>query len=654
MIVLSAQKLVRQFDVEPVLREVSFELRRGEKVGVVGPNGCGKSTLMRILAGDDTADRGAVVKPQGTDIRLLKQQIETTTDEPLIEVVRGGLAHLYALQDESITLAERMAKVAGDATELERVHARYDHVQAELQRHDAYALDHRVEEVLDGLGFERGEWDRPLSSFSGGQQNRAGLGAMLLAAPDVMLLDEPTNHLDIDTVRWLEDFLGKASQAVLVVSHDRYFLDTVTTRTLELMGGNLTDYPGNFSTYWELRTERVELLEKAHARQQETIAKTQDFIRKNKAGQKTKQAQSREKMLAKLDRVELPGDFVDLPMGFRAVDGSLPDRTGDWVLEATEVSHGFDDETLLFEEVTLKIERGSRVGIFGPNGVGKTTLLRTLLGEIEPLTGRVRLGANVKVGYHDQKLSSVPPRTDAVEAARPHGDNSTPGKLRGLLARFGVRGDLALQKIQNMSGGERTKVALARLAAMNANVLVLDEPTNHLDFWACAALERSLREFPETVLVVSHDRYFLDHVCTHVIELRSDRWRLYDGTYSEYETALEREQERAAASDSAKRTGKKSASPGGGGNGSAKGGTSQHRNSSKPKKKPPKRFAYRNPEAIEADIARVEETIAECERQLADPEVHRDGDRMRELQSDYAFAQDELDQLMEHWAEVAG
>ena len=631
MVVLSAQKIVRQFDVDPILNGVSFELRRGEKVGIVGPNGCGKSTLMRILVGDDTEDRGAVVKPAGTEIRLLRQQIEVQSDEPLIEVVKGGLSHLYELQQESIDLAEAMADPAAD---FEKIHKRFDEVQAELQRHDAYELDYRVEEVLQGLGFGRDEWERPLSSFSGGQQNRAGLGAMLLAAPDVMLLDEPTNHLDIDTVRWLEDFLLKASQAVLVVSHDRYFLDKVTTRTLEIMSGQLTDYPGNFSTYWELRNERVELLEKAHSRQQETIAKTQDFIRRNMAGQKTKQAQSRQKQLAKVERIELPADFVDLPMGFRAINGDGPERTGDWVVEATEVTKGFADSDPLFEDVTMKIERGSRVGIFGPNGVGKTTLLRTLLGELEPDAGRVRLGSNVKIGYHDQKLSSVDPKTTGVEASRPHGDNSTPGKLRGLLARFGVRGDLALQKVGNMSGGERTKVALAKLAASNANVLVLDEPTNHLDFWACSALERSLREFPETVLLVSHDRYFLDHVCTHVLALRPEGWRFFEGGYSDYEASREREALDAIAAQP-KPKGKSSSTP-----------------SAAPARR--KKFPYRKPELIEADIVRVESAIEECEMALADPEVHKDGTRMRSLQTDYAHAQNELEQLMEHWEEVAG
>ena len=631
MVVLSAQKIVRQFDVDPILNGVSFELRRGEKVGIVGPNGCGKSTLMRILVGDDTEDRGAVVKPAGTEIRLLRQQIEVQSDEPLIEVVKGGLSHLYELQQESIDLAEAMADPAAD---FEKIHKRFDEVQAELQRHDAYELDYRVEEVLQGLGFGRDEWERPLSSFSGGQQNRAGLGAMLLAAPDVMLLDEPTNHLDIDTVRWLEDFLLKASQAVLVVSHDRYFLDKVTTRTLEIMSGQLTDYPGNFSTYWELRNERVELLEKAHSRQQETIAKTQDFIRRNMAGQKTKQAQSRQKQLAKVERIELPADFVDLPMGFRAINGDGPERTGDWVVEATEVTKGFADSDPLFEDVTMKIERGSRVGIFGPNGVGKTTLLRTLLGELEPDAGRVRLGSNVKIGYHDQKLSSVDPKTTGVEASRPHGDNSTPGKLRGLLARFGVRGDLALQKVGNMSGGERTKVALAKLAASNANVLVLDEPTNHLDFWSCSALERSLREFPETVLLVSHDRYFLDHVCTHMLALRPEGWRFFEGGYSDYEASREREALDAIAAQP-KPKGKSSSTP-----------------SAAPARR--KKFPYRKPELIEADIVRVESAIEECEMALADPEVHKDGTRMRSLQTDYAHAQNELEQLMEHWEEVAG
>ena len=642
MIVLSARSLERQFDSDPIVKNATFDIRLGEKVGLVGPNGAGKSTLMRILIGIDGPDRGTVEKPNRVRFGMLEQQVDGAKDTPLIDEVKTGLAPLYSLQQRSMDLANKMAEVTG--AELEKLHDEFDQVSHELERLDAYNIDHRVEEVLDGLQFERDSWNRPLREFSGGQQNRAALARLLLESPDLLMLDEPTNHLDIETTEWLEGYLQRSQQAVLVISHDRYFLDQVTERTLELVGGVLSDYPGNFSKYWKLREERVEVLRKTHEKQTETIQKTQDFIRKNMAGQKTKQAQDRQKKLAKIDRVELPPDFVDVPMSFRDHNGNGPERTGDLVVEATNVSGGYNGEPL-FSGVAARIERGDCIGIFGPNGVGKTTLLKTLLGEIEPIEGKVRLGTNVKIGYHDQKLQSVSPKTDAVEAVRPpHDPTAKPGPLRSLLARFGVRGDMALREIGGMSGGERTKVALARLAALNANVLVLDEPTNHLDFWACSALERALREFEGTVLVVSHDRYFLDRTCTRVFELKPESWFLYDGNYTDYHKFVENRDKPT----------EQPAKPAGKPKDSVKPKPEKaKKNPPAPKEKRKRKFPFRTVDAIEADILQQEMKIADFEAQMADPDVHSDHERMREIQLDYAYAQDELSQLMEHWEEAS-
>lgn len=644
MIVLSARSLERQFDTDPIVKNATFDIRMGEKVGLVGPNGAGKSTLMRILMGIDGPDRGTVEKPNRVRYGMLEQQVDGAKDTALIDEVKIGLAPLYALQQRSIDLATKMGEVSG--AELDKLHDEFDQVSHELERLDAYNIDHRVEEVLDGLQFDRDSWDRPLREFSGGQQNRAALARLLLESPDLLMLDEPTNHLDIETTEWLEGYLQRSQQAVLVISHDRYFLDQVTERTLELVGGVLSDYPGNFSKYWTLREERVEVLRKTHEKQSETIQKTQDFIRKNMAGQKTKQAQDRQKKLAKIERVELPPDFVELPMGFRDHNGNGPERTGDMVVEATDVAGGYDG-CPLFMGVTARVERGDRIGIFGPNGVGKTTLLKTLLGEIEPIDGNIRMGSNVKIGYHDQKLQSVSPKTEAVEAVRPPTDpTAKPGPLRALLARFGVRGDMALREIGGMSGGERTKVALARLAALNANVLVLDEPTNHLDFWACSALERSLREFAGTVLVVSHDRYFLDRTCTRVFELRPDTWYLYDGNYTDYHKFVEnrKKEEELVAKPAVKEPvkEKKPEPP-----------KPVAKESPAKKEKRKRRFPFRTVDAIEADILEMEMKIADFESQMADPDVHSDHEKMREIQLDYAYAQDELAQLMDHWEEAS-
>lgn len=639
MILLTIRDLSRQFDVDPVFRDVTFDVRAGEKIGLVGPNGTGKTTLLKILAGQDEPDTGQIERHSGSTISLLEQDAQFAEGQTLLQEAKSGLAHLYGLQSEAIELAEQMANVEDDK-ELARLQKRYDDLQHELEKHDAYHIDHRVDEVLNGLGFTEEEYDRPLSSFSGGQQNRVLLARLLLRAPDVMLLDEPTNHLDIAATEWLESWLSRLEQAVILVSHDRYFLDRVTTRILEMHQSRVTDFKGNFSAYWKQREERAKVLERTYEKQQEFIAKTEDFIRRNKYGQKHAQAADREKKLERLDRVEQMQDFQEFAMGF-----SEPTRTGDWVIEATGVSKGFTDEPL-FCDLTLRINRGDRIGILGPNGSGKTTLLRTLIGELEPTTGNIRLGTNVKIAYYDQQLKSVDPNLDAVEAIRPPGNpDITPGTLRNVLARFGIRGDQGFQTVGSMSGGERSKVALARIAAMDVNVLILDEPTNHLDLWARSSLEDTLKTYAGTLLFVSHDRYFLDRVASNVIVLDNGDWKFYEGNYSDY---VQFTKNRAAESvtmdapSSSTRESKKSADP------ELKESNNRKSKDSKRKRK----FPYRKVADLEAEISEYEELVERLQGDLGDPEVLRDGERVKDTMDAFEDAQQHLEELYEHWEEA--
>jgi ATP-binding cassette subfamily F protein 3 len=654
MLLLSAQALCRQFDADPVFRDVTFDVRAGEKIGLVGPNGCGKTTLLDLLAGRDEPDVGRVERPPSVRIGYLAQHAVPPTDRTLLAEAREGLAPLYDLQRTAHELADRMATVR-DEVELQRLHDRYDQIHLELERLDAYHVEHRVDEVLQGLGFSPDDYERPLVTFSGGEQNRAALARLLLEAPDLLLLDEPTNHLDLDATQWLERWLSRSPQALIVVSHDRYFLDQVTARTLELWQGGVTDYPGNFSTYWNLRDERLKVLRRTVEKQQEYIAHQEDFIRRNFAGQKAAQAKDREKKLQRIERLTLPPDFHDIPMGFPD-----PPRTGDWVLRAEGLSKGFPSAggdgpgPPLFDNFTVQIDRGDRVAILGPNGCGKTTLLRTLIGELPPDAGSVRFGTGVQIAYFDQQLSSVNPHEQAVEAVRapeprtgqtPYAKANpllTPGEVRGLLARFGITGELALQTVGRMSGGERTKVALARLAALRPNLMILDEPTNHLDFWASAALEWSLRHWTGTVLMVSHDRYFIDQVATKVIVFERDGWRLHEGNYSDYQHFLA-----ATSGDGLARPASSSGPPPAAGEAR----DSRRQKDSQPKRRK-RRFPYRPVEAIEADITRVERDIARLEADLADPDVHRHAARIRQVQQEYQAAQEELATLMEHWEEA--
>ncbi|MFQ5731965.1 MAG: ABC-F family ATP-binding cassette domain-containing protein [Planctomycetaceae bacterium] len=640
MALLSVRDLRRQFDAEPVLDNVSFEVRGGDRIGLIGPNGAGKTTLLNILVERDHQDSGEVVQSPSAEIALLEQETDFPPQQTLLAEARRGLAHLYELQNRCTRLSEQLAGEK-DAVALQRLQKRYDDVQQELHRHNAYHIDHRVDEVLHGLGFSDDEYDRPLRTFSGGEQNRALLARLLLRAPDVMLLDEPTNHLDIAATEWLEKYLSECRTAVVLVSHDRYFLDRVTNRIFELMSGRLTDYPGNFSAYRRQREDRVKVLHRTFEKRQEFIAKTEDFIRRNKYGQKHAQAADREKKLARLEAVDRPPEEPALHMTF-----GEPSRTGDWVIDAVKLAKGFD--VPLFEDFTLRIHRGDRIGILGPNGSGKTTLLRTLIGELEPDAGTVRHGTHVRIGYFDQQLESVNPELDAVDATRPP-DNPAflPGEARSLLGRFGLSGDIVFQKVGSLSGGEKSRVALARIAAANVNLLVLDEPTNHLDLWACDALERSFREFPGTLLFVSHDRYFVDRIATSVIVHTDDGWKQYDGNYSDF-LGFTRNVAAETAAPSDARFFEKSGRLDGG-SGTKPAGRSGTGEAPKPSRR---KFAYRKVPDIEADIAEHEEVLEQLQSNLADPDLHRDGERVKETMSAFAETQEKLSELYEHWEEA--
>ncbi len=636
MALLSVRDLKRQFDTEPVFTDVTFDVQPGDRIGLVGPNGTGKTTLMRILAGVDHEDFGEIEKSPSVKVAMLEQHVDLTRERTLFEEAKSGLAELYALQAESQTLANQFSQVT-DAAESTRLHARYDAVMAELDRHNAHHLDHRVEAVLFGLGFQREQFDRSITQFSGGQQNRMLLARILLSEPDLMLLDEPTNHLDIAATEWLEDYLARSNQSLIVISHDRYFLDRVTNRTIELFERRANFYKGNFSAYWRQREERQEFQRKAFEKQQEYVARTEDFIRRNIAGQKTNQAKDRIKKLERVEKVELIRDVQEVPMNF-----GEPTRTGDWVFDAQDLSKGFGDRSL-FSHFTMQIMRGDRIAILGPNGAGKTTLLRTLIGELPPDSGKLRFGTGVKLAYYDQQLSSVDPELNAVEAVVPPNrpDFLAPA-ARSLLARFGLSGDIVFQKIAYMSGGERSRVALAKLSAQNANVLTLDEPTNHLDLWARQSLEKALQQFDGTMIFVSHDRYFVDQLATSVIVFEPDGWHHYAGNYSDYVDHMKRrEEERKVAQQAAEDAAAKK------GNLPANAAKSSN---DRPKRK--RKFPYRKAPDIEREIAQTEQQLGALQDEMSSPASLRDGNRMKQIATDFETLQAKLAQLYEHWEEA--
>ncbi len=628
MLLLSCSELSRGFDADPVFEGLALELYSGQRVGLVGPNGAGKTTLMRILAGLDKPDTGEVRYHAGARASLLRQKAEFQAGRSLFDEAKSALDDLLAAHDDMVRTAEELAK-STDEQKRKSLAERYDRLNEMLRHHDAYNVDHRVEEVLDGLGFRREDYARPLETFSGGQQSRVMLAKLLLSAPDVMLLDEPSNHLDIGATRWLEDYLIRQPEAMLIVSHDRYFLNKVVTKIFELNAGQIVSYPGNYEQYWRLRRERYEQQLKTYEAQKDYIEKQEEYIRRVHYGQLAKQAQSRKKQLEKIERVERP-NWIETPrMHFGEVR-----RTGDIVFNVEDLTKRYD--RTLFEHLTFTVKRGQRLGIMGPNGCGKTTLLKILLGDEEPTSGRAELGHLVDVGYYDQHLLSLDGSKTVLRAVWPYGDaDMNEQVMRDLLGRFGLVGDMIHQTVDKLSGGERSRAALARLVALGVNVLILDEPTNHLDLWACDSLEQAMLDFEGTAVVVSHDRYFLNRVVDLLLVFEGDGIvRVIYGNYDTYERMRLLQEESKPAT---KKEPVKSAP------------VSEQKAAKKVK--PKRKYPYRKVEDLEQEIAAEETKVRQLEASLATPEIYRDAEKVRQTTQAFEMGKERLQQLYEHWEE---
>jgi ATP-binding cassette subfamily F protein 3 len=560
----------------------------------------------------------------------LRQDPDLPPGRSLFSEARSALDELMSAHDDMVRTAEALARAA-DPAERDALAARYDRLNELLRHHDAYNVDHHVEEVLEGLGFAKSDYDRPVETFSGGQQRRLMLAKMLLAAPDVMLLDEPSNHLDIDTTRWLENYLVKQPEAMLIVSHDRYFLDRTVTKIIELHARRITTYPGNYKAYAGLRQERYEQQLKAYESQKEYIEKQEEYIRRVHYGQLHKQAASRQKQIDKIDRVERPTKIEVPQMHFGEVR-----RAGDVVYEVEDLAKAYDRP--LFEDLSFSVQRGKRLGIMGANGSGKTTLLRILMGDDQPDAGTVKRGHLVDVGYYDQHLQSLPEDKPVIRAVWPDADpDATEQRMRDLLGRFGLVGDIVNQRVGALSGGERSRAALARLVAEGVNVLILDEPTNHLDLWACDALEEALRAYEGTVIVVSHDRYFLNKVVDLLVVLGDGHGEVIYGNYDTYERMRVLKTAAAPRAEKPKEAAKTDSSNG---------------NAAPAKAKRKRRFPYRKVDELEADIAATETRVRRLEDELANPDLYRDGEKVKETTQAFADAKEQLQRLYEHWEEA--
>ncbi|HEX6098179.1 MAG TPA: ABC-F family ATP-binding cassette domain-containing protein, partial [Thermoanaerobaculia bacterium] len=519
----------KSYGPHDVLKGVTWQHNPGEHVGLVGRNGAGKTTLFRLLLKQEEPDRGQIIRGSGMTIGHVGQHLEAEPGMSLFDFVETAFADVLRIDRRMRAIEHDLADTTKSEAEHAKLLEKYAELQHDYEHADGYTLHALVERVLTGVGFnDKSEWQRPIHAFSGGQQNRAMLARVLLTKVDLLLLDEPTNHLDLKGIEFLEEFLQEFKGSYLLISHDRTFLNRTVSKIVELAHGKLNEYHGNYEKFLQLRAERMEKMAKDYERQQEYIAETQEFIRRNIAGQKTKQAKSRRKMLEKLDEVERPETDETLAK-FNLDAGG---RSSAVAMTIDRLSVGYPNKRVV-ESFSLQIRRGERYAIMGPNGSGKSTLLKTLASRLPPLDGSVAYGHAVQVGYYDQTLGDLKPTGTVIDEIWNLDVTQTEEEVRSYLAQFSFFGEDVFKKTRDLSGGEKGRLALAKIMHQGGNAMLLDEPTNHLDVYTREALEEALENFTGALIVVSHDRYFIDRVAENIILVEDGVAEVYRGNYSE-------------------------------------------------------------------------------------------------------------------------
>ncbi|MFS0784416.1 ABC-F family ATP-binding cassette domain-containing protein [Bacillus sp. 1P06AnD] len=638
MIVLQVNRISKYFGAEKVLSDIKLEVQQRDRIGLVGRNGAGKSTLLKIIAGQLSYDGGEIIKPKDLTFGYLAQNTGLESDKTIWEEMLTVFAHLIDLERKLRSLEEKMTlpETYNNEVLYQQIMREYDELQIAFKEKGGYQYEADIRSVLHGLQFQQFDYETPVSSLSGGQRTRLALGKLLLSQPDLLILDEPTNHLDIETLTWLEQYLLGYKGAVLIVSHDRYFMDKVVSVIYEISRTTSKKYHGNYSYYLEEKAANYEREMKLYEKQQDEIAKLNDFIQKNIArATTTKRAQSRRKQLDRMEVMDRPlGDEKSASFTFR-----MTKQSGNIVANITDASVGYEGQPIS-RNINIAISKGDSIALVGPNGVGKTTLLKTVLNKLPLLKGHVDFGSNVVIGYYDQEQANLTSNKRVLNELWDEYPTTNEKDIRTVLGNFLFSGDDVLKPVSTLSGGEKARLALSKLMMQGANFLILDEPTNHLDLDSKIVLENALVEFPGTILFVSHDRYFINRIASKVIELSTDGSEEFLGDYDYF---VEKKAEKAAHElyDQAQAATTASVPQ------DDKGSYQQDKEVKKRQRQISRRI-----EEIEGQMEELELKIAKQNELLCDPAVYQDHEQVLTINEVLDQSNKELDQLMEEWGQL--
>jgi ATP-binding cassette subfamily F protein 3 len=623
-----------------LFENLSWNIGDDDRIGLIGANGTGKTTILRIIAGQVESDKGIVLRSKKCNIGYLPQENITFSGRTLLDEMKSVFESAKSLFDTKHSIEARFGEVSPESEEFQELLEKHGEIEEEIQRIDGYTLENRAEKILSGLGFDRNVWGNLTETFSGGWEMRIALGKLLLQNPDYLLLDEPTNFLDIESIIWLENYLKSFQGGIVIVSHDRYFMDRLVKRVAEIELGQLIRYRTNYSGYLKEKEKRRGLTLKAYKEQQEEIVRLKAFIAKNKANKKkARLVRSREKILDKMELISAPA----LPKRARFVFSPAP-RSGDKVMELKAIGMKYSKNTV-FEDIDLTVRRGERVAVVGVNGMGKTTLAKILAGVLEPTWGERRLGANVEIGYFAQKTLEMLNRDNSVlselETIAPA---ETETRLRTFLGAFLFSGDDAFKQVKVLSGGEKTRLAIAKILINPVNLLILDEPTNHLDLTGREVLAEALKAYSDTIILVTHDRSVIDAVATKVIEMDKGVMEVYSGNYTDYVMAktgaIEKEKD---ASDDLRK-------------GDADPESRSHtqtlrsaRSSRTRKNRKRKGDADSKMSEMEKLIEEKEQRVSELEKSFMDPGTYSDKEKIKSLTVEHKSLKKEIKALYEQW-----